>query len=100
VVPWPKSALLVVDRDLGILTPTPTYFLFRHFSHFVNPGAVRVALSAGDVQGQAFENPDGSIVTILHNPDAVERSTTLGVLGTTYEFTIPAQGFVTVNVAQ
>jgi glucosylceramidase len=100
LLPWPKSALLVVDREASTLTVTPTYYLFRHFSHFVNPGAVKVGLSAQDLQGQAFQNPDGSVVTVLHNPAAVARTTTLGVFGTTYEFTIPARGFATVNVAQ
>ena len=93
--PWPQNALLVVDRGAGTLTATPAYYVFRHLSQFVEPGAVRLGTQGGDAL--AFKNPDGSIVTVLHNSGGQPSATTLAVGGTTLEFTIPARGWATVN---
>ena len=43
---WPQNALLVADA--GTLTATPAYYVFRHFSQFVDPGAKRVDATGGD----------------------------------------------------
>ena len=43
--PWPQNALLVVDRQSRRLVETPAYWAFRHFSSFVDVGAVRVGLT-------------------------------------------------------
>jgi glucosylceramidase len=95
VRPWPQNALLVVDRTTNTLIETAAYYAFRHFSQFVDVGATRVDVSSNDAV--AFENPDGSIVTVLYNSGGSPANTALGVGGTTVEFTIPANGFATVN---
>ncbi len=93
--PWAQNALLAVDRGSGTLNITPTYYVFRHFSRFVEPGAVRVATQNGDAL--AFKNPDGSIVTVLYNSGQQATNTTLEVAGTMLQFSIPARGWATVN---
>ena len=95
VRPWAQNALLAVDVNAGTLVITPTYYLFRHLSQFVEPGAVRVATQGGDAL--AFENPDGSIVTMMYNSGGQAAATTLSVGGTMVQFTIPSRGWATVN---
>src|SRR5690606_26419616 len=65
VRPWAQNALLAVDRNSSTLVVTPTYYVFRHLAQYVEPGAVRVEVQGGDAL--AFQNPDGSIVTVLFN---------------------------------
>lgn len=93
--PWPQNALLVVDRQAQTLTPTPAYYVFRHLSQFVDPGAVRLGTSGGDAL--AFKNPDSSIAVVLHNGNAQDSATTVAVGGTTVQVTIPARGWATLN---
>jgi glucosylceramidase len=93
---WPQNALLAVDRRTQSVTVTPAYYVFRHLSQFVDPGARRLGTS-GDADALAFENPDGTIVTVLYNSADGARDTTLGIRGTTLRFTIPAHGWATVN---
>jgi glucosylceramidase len=93
--PWPQNALLAVDRGSSQLIVTPAYYVFRHLSQFVDPGAVRVGVSGGDAL--AFQNPDSSIVTVLYNSGAQASDTVLSVGGTTVQFSIPARGWATVN---
>jgi glucosylceramidase len=95
VRPWPKSSLLAVDRTTRQLYVTPAYYVFRHLSYFVDPGAVRIG-TTGE-QALAFQNPDGSIITVVFNPDADAKDVTLAVKETLLEFTVPGQGWATVN---
>ncbi len=95
VRPWAQNALLTVDVNAGQLNLTPYYHVFRHLSQFVEPGSVRVGVSGGDAL--AWQNPDGSIVTIMHNSGNSPAQTTLSVGGTMVQFEIPASGWATVN---
>lgn len=92
--PWSQNSLLVADTS-GTLKLTVTYYIFRHLAQYVEPGAVRVGTSGGDAL--AFKNPDGSIVTILHNAGNSASQQTLSVGGTMVQFQIPAKGWATVN---
>jgi glucosylceramidase len=95
VRPWPQNALLVVDRNANTLIPTPAYYVFRHVAQYVDPGAIRVGTQGGDAL--AFQNPDGSIATIMFNSGQSPANTVLSVGGTVVQFTIPARGWATVN---
>jgi glucosylceramidase len=95
VRPWNQNALLVVDEDAGTLRITPTYYVFRHLAQYVEPGAKRVAAEGS--QALAFKNPDGSIVTVVHNNGGSAAQTTLAVGGATLQFEVPARGWATVN---
>lgn len=90
---WPQNALLTVDTSTGKLIITPTYYVFRHISQFVDPGATVVATSGGDAL--AFENPDGSIVTVMYNSGAA-TTYVLAVRDKLVSFDMPANGWATV----
>lgn len=92
--PWPQNALLVVDRTAKQLIITPVYYVFRHLSYFVDPGAVRVATTGGDAV--AFKNPDGSLVTVLFNSGAAAMTTVALGGGKTVQVQMPAQGWATI----
>ena len=89
---WAQDALLVVDG--GKLTPTPAYYVFRHLSQFVVPGATRIGTTGGDAL--AFKNPDGTIVTVMYNSGAA-RTAIVDVGSTKLQFDMPANGWATVN---
>ena len=91
--PWPQNALLIVNRETNTLIETPAYYVFRHLSYFVDPGATRVGVTGGNAL--AFANPDGSIVAVLHNSASQPAPTTVAMGGKTYSVDIPAQGFAT-----
>lgn len=92
--PWPQNALLVVDRTAKQLIVTPVYYVFRHLSYFVDPGAVRVATSGGNAV--AFKNPDGSLVAVLFNSGAAAMTTVALGGGKTAQVQMPAQGWATI----
>ncbi|HSS40498.1 MAG TPA: glycoside hydrolase family 30 beta sandwich domain-containing protein, partial [Polyangia bacterium] len=90
---WPQDALLVVDTSAKKLIVTPAYYVFRHVSQFVAPGARVVATTGGDAL--AFKNPDGSLVVVMYNAGSA-RTTTVAVAGKNLSFAMPADGWATV----
>jgi len=92
--PWPQNALLVVDRATDTLIETPAYYVFRHLSYFVDPGATVLGTSGGDAL--AFKNPDGSVVAVVYSDAGGQVTVTLG--GKTVQAPVPAQGFATFYV--
>jgi glucosylceramidase len=90
---WAQNALLTVNTSSKTLNPTPTYYVFRHFSQFVDPGAKVVATSGGDAV--AFRNPNGSIVTVMYNAGAA-KTTIVSASGKRFQFSMPGGGWATV----
>jgi glucosylceramidase len=93
---WPQNALLVVDRSAKQLILTPAYYVFRHFSQFIAPGAVRIQIS-GSNDALAFKNPDGSIITEIYNKADSSETLKVGVGGRLLQFDVPAHGWVTLR---
>lgn len=95
---WPKNTLLRVDPETSSLVETPAYYVFRHLSYFVDPGAVRLATVAPGAQTLAFENPDGSIAVAVHNRDAEQVTLTVSVAGRKPRFEVPGHGWATLLI--
>ena len=95
VRPWPQNALMVVDTsNNNALIITPAYYVFRHASQFVDPGATRIGTTGGDAL--AFKNPDGTVVVIMYNSGA-GKPTIVSIGDKLLQFDMPGNGFATVN---
>ncbi|HXJ21948.1 MAG TPA: glycoside hydrolase family 30 protein [Polyangia bacterium] len=94
---WPQNALLAVDRTAKTLIVTPAYYVFRHFSGFVDPGAKRVGTSGSSLDMLAFKNPDGSLVAVMFNSSSSAKTTTLQIGGAKLQFSVPGNGFASVK---
>lgn len=68
-----------------------------HFSHFIKPGAKRIALSRYTemLDVTAFVNPDGNVVFVLLNRDEKEKKVVLRLDGQTVEFVIGSREICT-----
>jgi len=95
--PWPQNALLLVDRATDQLVITPAYYVFRHLSYFVDPGATRLQTTGGSAL--AFANPDGSLVAVVHNSASQAAAITVAMGTTSYQVQVPRQGWATLHVA-
>lgn len=96
VRPWAQNALLAVDVNAKSLLVTPAYYVFRHVSQYVDPGASRVSVQGGD--SLAWKNPDGDIVLVTYNDEGSPAQRTVSIAGKTYSITIPGNGWATVNI--
>src|SRR5262249_7455499 len=91
---WKQNALLVVDG--GQVKPTPAYYVFRHFSQYVHPGATVVGTIGGD--SVAFQNADGTVVAVMFNKDAAIPNYVVSIGGKKLAFAMPGYGWATVQV--
>ena len=91
---WPQNALLTVDTATKKLTPTPTYYVYRHFTQAVAPGAVVLGTTGGDAI--AFKNPNGTIVTVMYNSGAA-KAYVVAVGGKKLQFQMPSGGWATIT---
>jgi glucosylceramidase len=89
---WKQDTLLIGNGSS--VTPTPAYYVFRHASQYVVPGANVVGTSGGE--GFAFKNPDGSLVAVVYSASA-NSNYIVSIGGKKFGFAIPAQGWATVK---
>jgi glucosylceramidase len=90
---WKQDALLVADS--GKVNPTPAYYVFRHFSQYVVPGATVVGTTGGDAI--AFKNTDGSIVAVVYNSGSENKSFIVAIGDKKLQFDMPGSGWATVK---
>jgi glucosylceramidase len=92
--PWPQNALLNVNTSSKTLIITPAYYVFRHVSQYVDPGAKVVGTTGGDAL--AFKNPDGTIVAVIYNAGGAKNAI-VQIAGKKLQFAMPSNGWATVN---
>jgi len=74
---WEQNSMVVVDPKTRKATYTPEYYVMKHFSHYINPGAERLGLAGSWTSNStAFQNPDGSVVLNVCNPHAQAQELT------------------------
>ena len=63
---WKQNSLVTVDKENGTYRYNPEFYVMKHFSQFVQPGAKRI-VTKGHWTSNAlvFENPDQSLVVIV-----------------------------------
>jgi glucosylceramidase len=72
----------------------PDYYMIAQFSKFVQPGAKRVSSNNGSSAGTTnvvFQNPDGTLVTVVVNQTASSQPITVRVGGSQFSATLPAK---------
>ena len=64
---WKQNSLISVNPKTLEVVYHPEYYLMKHLSHYVEPGAQRLVLDNADDDILAFVNPDGKGVVIVAN---------------------------------
>jgi len=97
---WSQNSLVTVDAATGHFEYTHEYYLLKHLSHFVQPGARRIeTLSYTGYDNQlAFLNPDGAVVIVMQNDTGVDQPVTLLLGDQVLAATLPADSFSTFRV--
>jgi glucosylceramidase len=71
---WPQNSLVAVDPASKSYQWNHDYYILKHISHFVQPGARRLDLDGTHEDALAFVNPDKSFVVVARNESARERA--------------------------
>lgn len=96
---WRQNAPITVNSRNGKVTYNGEFYVYKHFGHYVKPGARRIATSGWWEDRLAFVNPDGTIVLVMANrsENDYEASVQIGEMSGKNTFTaeIPARSFNT-----
>jgi glucosylceramidase len=68
-----QHPVVIIDRETHQVTYTGCYYYLAHFSKFVRPGSVRLAVTglARGARCLAFKSPDGGLIAqLINSPDA------------------------------
>jgi glucosylceramidase len=91
---WKQDALLVANGST--VTPTPAYYVFRHFSQYVDAGHANVVGTSGG-DAIAFKNEDGSVVAVVYNSGAANSAFIVQIGSKKLQFSMPANGWATLK---
>ncbi|MFM2321134.1 MAG: hypothetical protein RL612_281 [Actinomycetota bacterium] len=89
---WSQNSLVVVDPETKSYRFSHEYYMMKHVSHFVQPGAKVVETFSwnGYEQQFAFKNPDGSLVVVMQNAGTDEMDVNLVIDGKLLKVLLPA----------
>lgn len=97
---WPQNSLIVVGKSGADFSLTHDYWVLRHLSAFVKPGARHIVTTSflGYDNQLAFRNPDGEIVLVMQND--LSEPMPLGVMmgGKQLNLVLPSDSFNTIVI--
>lgn len=99
---WAQTVGIQVNSTTKTVTYNPWFYAYKHFAHYVKPGAKVVKFTnVGGYPGigVAFRNPNGDIIFVMENGTADPYALTLRVDNRMYKATLPPNSFNTVKIA-
>ncbi len=95
---WKQNTLVIVDSKTKTAKYTPEFYMFKHVSHYVQPGAHKIKLMGNGDDMLAFRNPDGSTVLVVVNKEghSVKKNVIFG--DKVYELEVDAKSFNTLII--
>ncbi|MDR0743265.1 MAG: beta-glycosidase [Tannerella sp.] len=93
---WRQNSLVTVDRKNKTYKFTYEYYLMKHVSHYVLPGARFLPVSGEFTDIAAFRNTDNSYVLIIHNTNDTEIKPSIKIGNQTISLPLKPQSFNTI----
>lgn len=96
---WKQNSMITIDSSTKEIIYNPEFYVMKHFSHFIEPGAIRLK-TKGAWTGNAvvFKNLNGKIVIVVGNNMAKSRSLTFKGGGTEFIVELKPFSFNTIIV--
>ncbi len=66
---WKQNAMVTVNSKTKETTYNPEFYLLKHFSYYIQPGARKLKTAGNDAELLAFINPDKSKVVVIGNKE-------------------------------
>lgn len=95
---WAQNSLIVVDAATKTFQYSNEYYIMKHISHYVQPGARKLQTDGEFSNLLAFINPDKSIVVALANESNEEQIISVKVNDRVYQPLLPAHSVSTLLI--
>lgn len=93
-----RNSLVLVDSQTQSYNYTPEYFILRHFSHYIQSGARRIATTGTFTKILAFLNPDDTIAMIIGNESNDKRKVSIRIEDQIYQPELPSNSLSTIFI--
>ncbi|MWW25001.1 glycoside hydrolase family 30 protein [Algibacter lectus] len=96
---WPQNSMVVIDKQTKKVTYTDEFYLFKHLSHFVQPGDHYLKSSEGK-NHLAFRLKDGRTLVLLNNPEDKKQNVNLELGTNTITVSVEAKSINTIIITK
>lgn len=87
---WHQNAMITIVPDTKEVIYNPEFYVMKHYSHFIKPGAVRLKTKGHwNSMASVYKNPDGEIIIVVQN--ALDRNQEFAFEGAGKKFTVPLE---------
>lgn len=76
---WKQNSMITVNSSTKEVVYNPEFYLLKHFSFYIQPGATKVKTEGNNSELLAFLNPDNSLILIVGNKEDVARETNIKI---------------------
>lgn len=70
---WRQNSMITINKAEKTVKYNPEFYLMKHFSHFIQPGAFRIGLQGNIKNCLAFKNPDEIIIFIYNENQDIQK---------------------------
>lgn len=77
---WNQNMMISINKETKEVKYNPEYYLMKHLSHYVLPGAFRLKTTGGK-EHLAFINPNGEVILMYVNTDDADKDISVSVNG-------------------
>lgn len=95
---WAQNSLVVVDAASKSFRYSSEYYIMKHLSHYVQPGAQKLVTEGDFANLLAFINPDKTIVVALANDSDSDATLSIQVGERVYRPNLPAHAVSTLYI--
>jgi len=100
---WSQNAMVTVDTIARAVTFTPEFYMTKHFTNAVKPGARRInatsaAISSGDYA--AFQNSNGQSIVVVRNTGTSAKTASIQFGPQMISPSLPAGSFNTFYIGE
>lgn len=96
--PWRQNAPIIVHSQTNEVIYTPQYYLTKHFSYYIKPGARRIKTDGNYEDKIAFQNPDGEVVLVVKNSAGTHLNVAINVNGVKAKPAVPPHSVSTFRI--
>lgn len=95
---WAQNSLVVVDAATKTYRYSLEYYLLKHASHFVLPGAKKIEVDGSYDDLLAFKNPDNSVIIVIANQSGENKLVNIKIGDLTLSPELPANSVNTLKM--
>jgi glucosylceramidase len=70
---WKQNSMISIDSKTLAISYNPEYYLLKHFSSFIKPGARKLTAKGKFENLLAFRNPDGKLILVAENTEITSQ---------------------------